>query len=229
MNLSADDALDLFYTRKVLLDEDGNERRITGEIPRHFADALTGMVRQANPRLSIEIGMAYGASTLAILRGLGPQARHLSIDPFASAHYGRAGRKLVEQTVNAAQHELIEEPNYLALPRLLKEGLQVDFAYIDGNHAFEHVVLDTFYIDKLLSIGGIIGFNDCGFRSIHKYLKFFRKNRHYEELDPGLPSDFRGANPLITAYRRLEGRSNQDRYFRKVDAREPEHNEFHQF
>ena len=81
----------------------------------------------------------------------------------------------------------------------------------------------------VLILGGVIGFNDCGFRSIHKFLKFFRSHRHYQELSSGLTADFRGANSAITVLRRLEGRSNQDRYFRKLDAWEPEHNFFRRF
>ena len=83
--------------------------------------------------------------------------------------------------------------------------------------------------DKLLRVGGVLAFNDCGFRSIHKFLRFFRQHRHYEELDAGLPADYRGGNPLITLARRIEGRSNQDRYFRKLDRWEGEHNYFRRF
>ena len=72
-------------------------------------------------------------------------------------------------------------------------------------------------------------FNDCGFRSIHKFLKYFPKHRQYEELDVGLKPDFTGANPLFTAIRRATGRSNQDRYFRKLSDWEPPHNFFKSF
>jgi len=32
----------------------------------------------------------------------------------------------------------------------------VDFAFIDGNHVFEYVLVDFFLIDKLLRPGGAI-------------------------------------------------------------------------
>jgi hypothetical protein len=75
----------------------------------------------------------------------------------------------------------------------------------------------------------VIAFNDCGFRSIHKFLKFFVKNRKYQEFDAGLKADYRGRNPLVSLMRRLEGRSNQDRYFRKLESWEPVHNYFRNF
>lgn len=202
---------------------------IPAAIPRHFADALTRQVQALAPRLAIEIGMANGLSSLAILAGLPPEGRLISIDPFQDEQWGGVGCKLVAATDRAASHELRQEVDFLALPAMLREGLTVDFAYVDGMHTFDYVALDAFYIDKLLRVGGVVGFNDCGFRSIHKFLRFFRGHRHYEEVDVGLPVDYKGRNPLVTLVRRLEGRSNQDRYFRKLDRWEPEHNYFKRF
>ena len=207
----------------------GEFGEIHGNIPRAFATALTAMVRREKPALCIEIGMAYGISSLAILAGLGENGRLISIDPIQNSDFGGFGLDLVARTDRAAQHELIEAPDYLALPRLLAEGRCPDFAYIDGMHTFDYVLLDGFYIGKLLPVGGVAAFNDCGFRSIHKYLRFFRRHRRYEELDAGLTPDYRGANPAITAFRTLQRRSSQDRYFRKLSDFEPAHNFFKNF
>jgi len=59
------------------------------------------------------------------------------------------------------RHELIEEYDYDALPRLRASGLRVDFAYLDGWHTFDHTLLAWWYVDKMLPAGGIVGFNDC--------------------------------------------------------------------
>ncbi len=202
---------------------------IPAAIPEVFAAALTRQVAALKPRLVLEIGMANGLSSLAILAGLPPQGRLISIDPFQDSQWGGAGRSRVAQTDRAHSHELRQELDYLALPQMIAEGLTIDFAYIDGMHTFDYVALDAFYVDKLLTVGGVAAFNDCGFRSIHKFLRFFRSHRHYEEVESGLKPDHRGANPLVTLIRRLEGRSNQDRYYRKLDTWEPEHNYFRNF
>ena len=202
---------------------------VDAAIPQHFAAALTQQVQALAPKLAIEIGMANGLSTLAILAGLPKDGQLISIDPFQDTQWHGAGSVLIAQSDRAASHELRQEPDYLALPALLAAGVAVDFVYIDGMHTFDYVALDAFYADKLLRVGGVLAFNDCGFRSIHKFLRFFRQHRHYEELDAGLPADYRGGNPLITLARRIEGRSNQDRYFRKLDRWEGEHNYFRRF
>ena len=207
----------------------GEYGELRGTISRPLANALTAMVAREKPKLCVEIGMALGISTLAILEGLGDEGRLISIDPFQTEHYAGFGRALVARTDRADRHELIESPDYLALPRLLAEGAAIDFAYVDGMHTFDYVALDAFYLDKLLPVGGVVGFNDCGFRSIHKFLRFFRTHRDYEELDAGLSPDFHGRNPAVTLLRRLQGRSSQDRYFRKRRAWEPEHDFYRHF
>ena len=204
-------------------------RPIDAAISPAFAQALTEQVRRLQPKLAIEIGMANGLSTLAILAGLPLDGKLISIDPYQDSQWRGEGRRLVEQTDARSRHELRQAPDFLALPELVNEQQALDFAYIDGMHTFDYVALDVFYIDKLLRVGGVVAFNDCGFRSIHKFLRFFRSHRHYAELDAGLPADYRGRNPLVTLVRRLEGRSNQDRYFRKLDSWEPEHNFFRNF
>ncbi|PLK25479.1 O-methyltransferase [Novosphingobium sp. TH158] len=194
-----------------------------------FAQALGGFVAREKPKLVVEVGMALGASSLAILSALDADARLISIDPFQSTDYKGVGKSLVEQSNRASQHVLIEKPDYVALPELLAQNIQPDLVYIDGMHTFDYVALDAFYADKLVRPGGVVAFNDCGFRSIHKFLKYFQKHRHYEEIDVGLRPDYRGANPLVTLVRTITRRSNQDRYFRKVDSWEPEHNYFRNF
>ena len=204
-------------------------KAIHAAIPPEFAAELTRQVAANCPDVVVEIGMANGLSSLAILAGLPEGSQLISIDPFQESQWGGQGSKLVAECDRAASHRLIQDFDYLALPQLLKEGCVAQFVYIDGMHTFDYVTLDAFFADKLLAVGGVIGFNDCGFRSIHKYLKFFRSHRHYEELPSGLTADYRGANPLISLFRRVEGRSNQDRYFRKLDGWEPGHNFFKRF
>ena len=220
--------LDRLITSGVTLDSAGNIVNLKANISRGFATALTKVVRENGVKNVVEVGLAFGTSALAILEGLPPGGKLISIDPFHE-QLGRVGEILIARSTRATDHELIEAPSHVALPRLLERGIAPDLVYIDGAHTFDYVALDAFYSDKLLKPGGIIGFNDCGFRSIHKFLKYFRKHRHYEEIDVGLPSKFSGRNPLVTAYRMIERRSDQDRYFRKIDDWEPEHNYFRQF
>jgi predicted O-methyltransferase YrrM len=190
------------------------------------AAALQRCARQVEPRNAIEIGMAFGTSALAILGGCNTHL--ISIDPGQEADYTSAGRRAVEKAGFADRHLLLNEPNFEALPRLLGEGLRIQFAYIDGWHTFDYVLLDFFYLDKMLDEGGVIGFNDCWMKSITRVIDFVLSHRRYEEIDVGLRS---GPPRLRTQLARLLGRPlhRQDRYFRKVVQHEPAWDFYHSF
>ena len=215
--------------RGEVIDAEGVARPLNSEIPEAFSRALSAQIARQQPKLALEIGMACGFSTLAILDALPADGRLISIDPFQHTDYHSVGHTLVSRSTRAGSHELVQDFDYIALPKLVEQGVKLDFAYIDGMHTFDYVALDAFYVDKLLNVGGVVAFNDCGFRSIHKFLKFFVGHRKYEELDVGLKPDYRGRNLAVTAVRTLTKRSAQDRYFRKLADWEPVHNYFKPF
>ena len=107
-------------------------------------------------------------------------------DPAQRPRLAQIGDSLPEQVIKAAL--LL----YLALPELLRRGATAEFVYIDGWHSFDYALVDFFYADKLLADGGIVGFNDASFRSVHKVLRFVTRYRRYREIDVGLKPDYRG-------------------------------------
>lgn len=209
--------------RGSIADADGNTMPLSSAIFESHALALHRLVRRYKPAAALEIGMAHAISTLAILSALDENGAGslLSIDPHQSTDWQGAGRAAVEGAGLTSLHEIIEVPDYLALPRLVESGRTFDFAYIDGWHTFDHVVLDAFYIDKTLPVGGIVGFNDCGFPAVRKALGYFTSHRQYRQIDAGLPRNYAASSPVKSVVRRVLGASHEDRYFRKTDDWEP--------
>src|SRR5688500_11261422 len=99
-----------------------------------FAEALHETVLREKPGLVIEVGMANGASSLAICSGLAAlgNGRLGSIDRFQSTDWGGEGVARLKEAGLAEWHELQEEPDWIGLPALLASGAAVDFGYIDG-------------------------------------------------------------------------------------------------
>jgi predicted O-methyltransferase YrrM len=200
---------------------DGRRIPLKANISVPNSEALTRFVMKTRPNLVIEIGMAYGISTLSILLGLqeNGEGRLISIDPYAGWPTGRAvALHQVARAGLSGRHEHLHECSYEALPRLLAQNLKPDFIYIDGDHAFATVFVDFFYSDKMLPPGGVVGFNDAGWRSVHAVIRAVKKLRNYQELDIGLPRVFRARNPVFSLIKRLEGRSTYDRYFKKLSG-----------
>jgi hypothetical protein len=127
----------------------------------------------------------------------------------------------------------VEEADYLSLPRMLGRGTQVDFGYVDGWHTFDYTLLDFWYLDKMLAVGGHVAFNDCGWRAVSKAIGFLLTHRKYSEIDVGLtPSVVPGRELIRFAtgkWGRHYKRMNHDRYFRKDEAWEPGHDFFKSF
>ncbi len=198
-----------------------------------YADALYQTILKYAPATVLEIGMAFGISSLAILTALeeiGGDGKLISIDPEQAGEKWRGiGIANVATCGFAGRHVLVEKPDYLALPELLNSGLRVELAYVDGRHTFDYVFLDFFYIDKVLVPGGIVGFNDAGWRAVHKVLKFVTRHRKYAEIEVGLKRTYDARSPLRSQARRVLGAPTQDRYFRKLADWEPAWNFFAEF
>ncbi len=217
---------EMFETRKAK-DLEGNEHKFDQAVHVEYAEALYGFMLKEKPEVVVEVGIACGTTSLAILAGMETNGtgKLVSIDPGQSTYWHNCGVAAVKRAGLEARHTVIEDYNYNALPKVLADMKPVDFVYIDGWHTFDHALLDWFYADKMLKEGGVVAFNDSHFRAVFRVIKFVLSHRHYSEIDVGLPKRYDSripvAGPLI---KRLSGRSNADRYFRKLDSWEgPSH------
>jgi predicted O-methyltransferase YrrM len=214
-------------------DRNGKEIPVAGNIKADFAAALYAAVMAHRPKRVVEIGMAAGISTLSILtalRELNEGGQLISIDPGQNTYYGGIGAANIERAGVETQHVLMEEFDYVALPQLLASKQKIQFAYIDGWHTFDYTLLDFFYLDKMLEVNGIVGFNDCGYRAVNRVLNFVRTHRKYQEIDVGLSADYSSKrNPAIALARRALRFSHADRYFKKTSSEEPDWNFYARF
>lgn len=210
------------YETRTVKDAEGRAYPVHSHILPSYTEALYKLLRERQPKSVLEVGMAYGLSSLAIACALeGREARFISIDPFQHTQWSGVGVANVARI--GVPHELVQDFSHVALPRLLAEGLRLDFGYIDGNHTFEAVLVDFFYIDKMLEVGGLVAFNDAGWPAIHKVIKWLETNRKYREVDVGLGRTY-GKSLRNHIKNRLAGRSAEDRYFEKVEHFDPPYN-----
>lgn len=131
---------------------------------------------------TLEVGMAYGLSTLFICqahsdRGSGA---HTAIDPYQTSRYHALGLANVRQAGLEGYLTFHEAPSFEVLPALLRAEQVFDFAFIDGRHLFDYVLVDFFYIDMLLRVGGHVVFDDLWLPQVRKAVSFVLRNRGYE-------------------------------------------------
>ncbi|MCA1565454.1 MAG: class I SAM-dependent methyltransferase [Acidobacteria bacterium] len=154
---------------------------------------LQMLIADVKPKVSLEIGLAFGVSALFLceaLQSVGAE-RHIVIDP---NQYGVSdgestdkgwqgiGIKNLEEAGYKSLIDFRNAPSHFALPDLLREGTQLDFAFIDGWHTFDYVMLDFFYIDLMLRVGGVVVFDDVNYYhypSVRKLCRYVITNRAY--------------------------------------------------
>ncbi|MCX6901546.1 MAG: class I SAM-dependent methyltransferase [Verrucomicrobia bacterium] len=145
----------------------------------HF---LHRLVSELRPRTSLEVGLAFGVSALFICDALErtPQTRHIVIDPGQTGDFYKS---IGLNNLKAAGYEdLIQfhsAPSQATLPQLVREGCKVDFAFIDGFHTFDHALVDFFYVDQMLRVGGIVVMDDANWPSVRRLCRFIAINRAY--------------------------------------------------
>ena len=132
------------YEQNRVLDAEGK----THEPVPHCIDEYEGRIlyeltRQfARPR-SIETGMAHGVSSLFFLQAIAEQGggSHISVDPYQD-YWSYVGLETVKRSGYGEFHTYYEERSQIQLPRLEAEKLEVDVAFVDGNHRFEFAFVD---------------------------------------------------------------------------------------
>lgn len=153
---------------------DGEETlALTSFMDEKEGELLASVVASVRPTTSLEVGFAYGVSTLFIceaLARLGKPARHIVVDPFQFSEWKGIGLRNVKSAGYETYLELREQRSEIALPRLLEEKTVLDMAVIDGWHTFDHALVDFFYVNKMLRTGGVIVLDDSSMPSVGKLI-----------------------------------------------------------
>ena len=159
----------------------GNLIQVQGNITQETGEFLTEIIAELKPKVTLEVGLAYGVSALFICQELKkyPNTRHIIIDPCQNTIYGGLGLNNLRKAGYQEIIDFCEQPSQTFLPQLETLGVKIDFAFIDGWHTFDHTLVDFFYIDKLLNKGGVVAFDDSTWPSVSKVLRFIIKNRSY--------------------------------------------------
>lgn len=182
----------------VVRSADGEVLPLHSQIPPGEGLLLQKIVRGMRPpvEVSLEVGLAYGISAMYIceaLREVGA-AQHIVVDPFQDQEWKGVGLHNLSLSGYADMVRFEQVPSAVALPRLVEEGVRIDFAFVDGWHTFDHALVEFFYLDMLLRTGGIVAFDDAGMPSIQKLCRFVLTNRAYS-VHAASPSQSWGAHP----------------------------------
>jgi hypothetical protein len=182
---------------------------------------LRRLMLHLRPRRSLEIGLCFGASALALTASHKeyqalPAKQHVAIDPFQHTVWDDAGVLAIENAGLSEYFDFRGDFSHLELPRLLIDDASFDFVYVDGSHLIEDVFVDTYFVARLLAVGGVMVLDDSTDPHVKKVIRFLRANcsAGLEEVnltafrgDRGRDLKYRLARGLgkvqMTAFRRI--------------------------
>lgn len=173
-------------------DDRGNLVALDSNVSMDEALLLSSAVKHIKPTRSVEVGLAKGVSTLAILGAIDSNGfgHHIVCDPFQS-DYGNSGIEMVRRAGLEHCWEFHRRYAEEVIPSLDP----VQFAFIDASHLFDLTLMEFVLIDKKLDVGGVVGFHDFWMLSLQKLFRFIQRNRSYEVWYPP------GLNPQIPPIR----------------------------
>jgi predicted O-methyltransferase YrrM len=180
------DYLKRMYDSNLAEDLNGKDFQIDAvtRISQEQGNALFQLAKQPNVSQCLEIGFAYGFSTIHILEGLLGKAgsSHTAIDPFEDIYWGGVGLKAV-QNLGFDNFKWIKDLSIHAITNFIQVKHKFDYIYIDGNHRFDDILVDFYLSDQVLNINGFLILDDMWMKSTLLVKKFISTNRDYEEIN----------------------------------------------
>jgi predicted O-methyltransferase YrrM len=164
------------FEKKQVFDPEGRSHPLDSNITESEALSLYRAIRSIRPGHCVEIGLAHGVSTLAILGAIAANqsGHHFVIDPF-QRNYDYCGEAMIERAGFASLHTFFERFPEEVIPQLPK----LQFGFIDSSHLFDLTIMEFVLIDKKLVPGGIIALHDLWMPAMQSVVRFILANRAY--------------------------------------------------
>jgi len=174
----------------IVRDKSGNEYHVHSNIEKHEGEFIFNLIStNVDITRTLEVGCAFGLSSLFICSALDGRksAKHTIIDPCQHEQWHGVGIQNLKRA-GFNFFDFIEEPSEFILPEITQEQAGTfDFIFIDGWHTFDHTLLDLFYSNRLLKVGGYIVIDDCNFPGVAKAVSYMLTYPAYEFKDQCIP------------------------------------------
>jgi predicted O-methyltransferase YrrM len=208
---------------------DGEQIPVHSAIGLREIELIRRIIHDVRPSRTLEVGMAYGISTLAICEALieiGGR-HHIVIDP--DQHSGKwgdgwrgGGLTNLEKAGFSEMLDFYEAPSHQVLPKLEACGTRVQFTLVDGWPTFDYRLMDFVMVDRVLDVGGILLMAATNMPGVRKACRFIATNRSYRVYDSvSIPHDYEVLARVNKQARGLDVTESIRRHF-KPELREPD-------
>lgn len=127
--------------------------------------------------LTLEIGSGLSTLCLAIVG-----TEHICISPNEKEH-NRIRRYCSDHDISTERIRFIAMRSHSVLPTLDLGGRKLDFALIDGSHAFPDPIIDYFFVNERLKVGGFLALDDLNISTVGILPKFLVTEPAYKLVE----------------------------------------------
>lgn len=151
--------------------EDGLE---SWGIQRSFLELIAETV--APNSHTLETGSGLSTVCFAIVG-----SHHICVSPFQEEH-NRIRNYCNKQQISVDKIFFVQMYSSAGLPSLDAGRPTLDFALIDGDHTFPHPMIDYYYINERLKVGGLLAIDDMNIPTVRMLHQFLLTEPAYECL-----------------------------------------------
>lgn len=155
--------IDAFFASPAKVRKDGAPIDVSATAPsRGECETLAKLVMAFRPARTLEFGLASGASAVAITGAkiacdLGQP--HRALEPFEE-DFEHVGRTELDRLGLLARCEIIGAFSETFLACEAKAGGAYEFVFVDGGHTIGQKVTDAYWVERVISPGGVAVFHD---------------------------------------------------------------------
>jgi len=145
---------------------------------------LAELVRKVRPTHTLEVGCAYGFSSVHIVGALAEVGglRHVSVDPYQDTAWHGVGRTTVRRAGLAELHTVMTRMSDAVLPSLYEHNARFGLIFVDGDHKFDAIIADVRNAGRILPTGGLLVLDDVWMASTRTAMSWIEANLSYERL-----------------------------------------------
>jgi hypothetical protein len=166
-----------------LLEEVGTQEiKLTDINSRSFIDkmVIASIVKNIQPKVSVEIGTAFGETTLLMYNNCKSSTIYTVNAPYEDIQSQRVGKAttfaLKDNEIGKLFYSVSKEKikQFICDSKDFQPPESIDFAFIDGCHDKEYIKFDTINILRKLSHDGIIVWHDANIKLVDNF--YWHKN-----------------------------------------------------
>jgi predicted O-methyltransferase YrrM len=177
----------IFERGTIEINEQGDRIPLHSNTSKEQGLFLQKIFDKIKPSKSLEVGFAYGISSLFILekhREYGSAERaHLVIEP--DNYWGNAAVHNIEKEGLSSYLQIRKNYSDKILTKLFHENYRIQYAYIDTTKQFDVVMQDFYFINKILDVSGVVILDDCGggWPGVQRVARFINTLPHFKVLE----------------------------------------------